>query len=509
MLKKGLFAVVFFALLSIPFLLTRDAKSYTEEMTPCTVKVAGEKLDARCGSITVPENRADANSRALTLPITQILATGEATNDPIFYLAGGPGMSNLGFKPPLALLENQDLVMVGYRGVDGPVSLHCSEMETAVKGIDNQLFSPAAAAGVRDAAAACGQRLQSEGVDLDGYTIPEVVMDMEAVRNKLGYGRIHLLSESYGTRVAQIYTQMAPDSLHRVVMIGVNTPGDFVWEPELIDSQLGQYGALCAADDYCQTQTEDLVELMRSVNHNMPTQWLGVTISSDKVKAMSFVLLFHPSTAAYVFDAYLAANQGDASGLALLSLAYDMAMPKLTVWGEFLSKGFSVDFDPNRDYTELANPDSVMGSPLAQLIWAGADQWPMDTIPEAYQQVRPSSVETLLVSGDIDFSTPIENATENLLPSLEKGEQVVLKNMGHVNDVWHAQPAATEHLLTHYYATGEVDDSLYVEQEIDFATGLISLPNIAKMMIGFAILLVLMLLGIVIFIVRKIRRRGA
>ena len=507
MLKKGLFIVIM-ALLSIPFLLTRDAKSYTEEMTPCTVKVAGEKLDARCGSIQVPENRADANSRTLTLPITQILATAQASAEPIFYLAGGPGMSNLGFKPPLALLENHDVVLVGYRGVDGPISLHCSEMETAVKGIDNQLFSPAAAAGVRDAAAACGQRLQSEGVDLDGYTIPEVVMDMEAARNKLGYGRIHLLSESYGTRVAQIYAQMAPDSLHRVVMIGVNTPGDFVWEPELIDSQLGQYGALCAADAYCQTQTEDLVELMRSVNHNMPSQWLGVTISPDKVKAMSFVLLFHPNTAVYIFDAYVAASNGDASGLALLSLAYDMAMPKLTVWGEFLAKGFSADFDPNRDYTELANPDSVMGSPLAQLIWAGADQWPMDTIPEAYQQVQPSSVETLLVSGDIDFSTPIENGTEKLLPSLEKGDQVVLKNMGHVNDVWHAQPAATERLLTHYYATGEVDDSLYVEQEIEFATGLISLPNVAKGLLGVGLILLIVFIGIVVLVVRKRRHRG-
>lgn len=509
MLKKGLFVVTLIALLSIPFLLTRDAKSYTEEMTPCTVKVAGEKLDARCGSILVPENRADANSRTLTLPVTQILATGDVAADPIFYLAGGPGMSNLGFKPPLALLENHDLVMVGYRGVDGPVSLHCPEMETAVKGVDNQLFSAAAETGIREAVSACGQRLQSEGVDLDGYTIPEVVLDMEAARQQLGYGRIHLLSESYGTRVAQIYAQIAPESLNRVVMIGVNTPGNFVWEPELIDSQLAQYGELCAADTYCQAQTEDLVQLIRSVNQNMPTQWLGLTISPDKVKAISFVLLFHPSTATYIFDAYMAASQGDGSGLALMSLAYDMVMPKFTVWGEFLAKGFSADFDPHRDYSELANPDSVMGSPLAQILWAGADAWSMSSIPEEYRQVHPSSVETLLISGDIDFSTPIENATQNLLPSLANGQQVILKNMGHINDVWHAQPAATERLLTHYYTTGEVDDSLYVVQEINFATGLMNLPNVAKGLVGFVILLTLILVGSVILIVKRIRRRGA
>ena len=507
MLLKALLIAVFILMLPVRFVFAQEAKRSVGEMTPCTVKVKGEKVDALCGSIEVPENRNDPNSRTITLPVTQILATGDNPAEPIFHMTGGPGMSNMKFQPPLSLLENHDVVLVGYRGVDGSVTLDCPEWGEAAKGVGNDLFSEASIANMENAMTACNERLRNEGIDLAGYTIPEVVADFEAVRETLGYGRINLLSESYGTRIAQIYAQMVPDSIHRSVMIGVNPPGHFIWEPEIVDAQLAQYGALCAADANCAARTDDLVAVMRAVNQNMPTRWMGMPINAGKVKSVAFALFFHPQTAVYVFDAYLAASEGDASGLALMTFAYDNVIPKMGVWGEFFAKGYSADFDPNRDYSQLDAPDSVMGSPMAQLIWATSSVWSMPTIDEAYRQVQPTAVETLLVSGDIDFSTPAEYATDELLPALENGHQVILQNMGHTNDFWNAQPAASEQLLNTYYATGEVDDSGYVEQEINFATGLLNLPNIAKGLVVLPVILTLGLVGLGAFIVKRIRRR--
>jgi hypothetical protein len=40
--------------------------------------------------------------------------------------------------------------------------------------------------------------------------------------------------------------------------------------------------------------------------------------------------------------------------------------------------------------------------------------------------VHPSDVETLLISGSIDVAAPAERATEELLPSLAIGQQVIL-----------------------------------------------------------------------------------
>ncbi len=87
------------------------------------------------------------------------------------------------------------------------------------------LLSPKSLDNMGAAIAACATRPQAEGVDLASYTIPEVVKDMESARMALSYSRINLLSGNHGTRVAQIYAYMHPESLHRSVMIGVNPPG--------------------------------------------------------------------------------------------------------------------------------------------------------------------------------------------------------------------------------------------------------------------------------------------
>ncbi len=45
------------------------------------------------------------------------------------------------------------------------------------------------------------------------------------------------------------------------------------------------------------------------------------------------------------------------------ALAYNLKVPDLGIWGDMIAKGYSADFDPERDYSELAAPDSIMGSP--------------------------------------------------------------------------------------------------------------------------------------------------
>ncbi len=398
-------------------------------------------------------------------------AVSDNPTEPIFWLGGGPGSSNLGFKPPTRLLTQHDFVIVGYRGADGSVVLDCPEVTRAVKGVGDNLLSAESRANLGGAFAQCFTRLQEEGVDPDGYNMLEVVEDMEAARIGLGYERVNLLSESYGTRVAQIYALQHPDSLHRSVMIGVNPPGHFVWEPATIDAQLKYYARLCAQDSACGARTSDLAETMRQVTHHMPRRWLFLSMDPGKVKVITFLLLFHRNTAAMVFDTYLAAGQGDFSGLALMSLMYDLMVPSQIIWGDSAAKAVSVDYDPARDYAaEMDPPDSILSSPFSLLQWGSAPNnvWPAKPIPAEIRQAQPSDVETLLVSGSIDFATPAEFATDELLPRLTNGKQVILSEMGHAQDVWNLQPQATEHLLTSFYDSGVVDDSLYTYVPMDF-----------------------------------------
>ncbi len=445
-------------------------------LKPCTYK----KRAAECGALVVPERRDTPGARLIALPVVRVRATGASPAEPIFWLAGGPGSSNMIFTPPEYLLAQHDVVLVGYRGVDGTSVLACPEVNRVLRGVDGDALSAASLARVAQAMQTCAARLESAGVDLDGYTMVDVVEDMEAARVALGYERIHLLSESYGTRLAQLYAHLHPDRLRRSAMIGVNPPGRFVWEPEMIDAQLAHYAALCAQDAACHVRTADLVETLRDVIHTMPRRWLAFPIDPGKVRQMTNVMLYHRDTAAMVFDTYVAAAHGDPSGLALMSLMYDAMMPRMLTWGDLLCKGVA-DYDSTRDYAaELDPPDAILGSPMGKLIWASAAQgWPMKLLPDGLNEVHPTEVETLLISGSVDFSTPAEYARDELLPFLKNGKQVIIAEAGHTGDFWKVQPEAGERLLTSFYNTGIADDSLYTYTPMNFKVD-IGFPAIFK-----------------------------
>jgi pimeloyl-ACP methyl ester carboxylesterase len=475
----------------------------------CVIEIESGTYDADCGTVIVRENRQNIESRLIALPVTRLRATSDEPAEPIFFLNGGPGNSNMHTEPFAAILANHDFVMVGYRGVDGSVVLDCPEVAEATKGDGVDVLNAQSLAGMSAAKRQCAARLQAEGVDLDGYSIQEVVGDLEAARAGLGYQRIHLLSASYGTRVAQLYANQHPIRIARSAMMGVNPPGRFVWEPDMIDAQIEQYARLYEQTD--NPRTADLAETMRNVSHNMPERWLFLKIDPGKVKATTFAMLFNRGTAAMVFDAWLSAEEGDPSGLALMSLAYDFVIPNLSVYGEFFSKAVSADYDANRDYfTEMDPPDSIIGAPLSKLLWGSATgangaTWLTQLMPPEFLQVHPSDVETLLISGNIDFSTPAEFATDELLPALSKGTQIVLSEMGHVSDVMTLQPEAFERLLTSFFDSGEADDSLFVYDPMDFQVG-IGFPQWAKIGLSVVLALSAVVIGVVWLVVRRIRR---
>ena len=64
----------------------------------------------------------------------------------------------------------------------------------------------------------------SKNSDLRMYTTSIAVRDLEQVRQALGYERINLYGNSYGTRVAQHYARRFPKSTRTVILDGVVNP---------------------------------------------------------------------------------------------------------------------------------------------------------------------------------------------------------------------------------------------------------------------------------------------
>jgi pimeloyl-ACP methyl ester carboxylesterase len=480
-------------------------------LEPCTYETEAGPYPADCGTLVVPENRTDPGSRLIALPVTRIHARTDSPAEPIFKLEGGPGMSNMEFFLASRYADDHDVVLVGYRGVDGSVRLDCPEVRSALEHSSDLLSEEtldAYAEGYRH----CAKRLTDEGVHLPSYGLVQQIDDMEAARVALGYDRIDLLSESAGTRTAMIYTWRYPDSIHRSVMLGVNPPGNYLWDPGATDEQIARFAELCAADATCSSRTEDLAASIRRLTDDMPDRWFLLPIKDGNVQVMSITSLMQPDPqAGLTFDAWLSASEGDVAGLWFLSMVGEAMAPKLFVWGQYASAG-SIDFEASREYFGDAGRDleSNLGYLGTSFSWVDgrlADVWPVADGVDEYTKVRATDVETLIVSGELDTSTPPQIATEQLLPYLPNGKEVVLPGFGHTPSLWYDQPEATARLINTYFDTGEVDTSLYEPKSPNFTpgmTGTALAKIVAGSMAGLAAITVLSLLAMA----RRVRKKG-
>ena len=257
-------------------------------MHPCTYPTENGAYRADCGTLVVPENRADPRSRLIALPVTRILARSSHPLAPIFHLNGGPGITNMTFPQANRLAAQHDVVMVGYRGVDGSSVLNCPEVNAALEN-SADFLGKASLSAYSQAFASCAQRLERSGVDLAGYTLAEQADDIEAARVALGYQRIDLLSESAGTRLGMTYQWRYPNRVDRSVMIGVNPPGNFIYSGAEIDQGIELYSALCAQDPACRARTANLVASMKHTAAHMPSRWYFLPIKPGNVLVGTFL----------------------------------------------------------------------------------------------------------------------------------------------------------------------------------------------------------------------------
>ena len=450
-------------------------------VTSGTYEVDGVSYPAEVGALIAPENRSDPASRQIEIPVIRIPSTGANPVEPVFLFTGGPGDSNIREHPLVWLLEHHDIIMVGYRGVDSSVSLDMTEYVKVLRNMAT--LSRENLEKMGKAASADLKKLEEQGIDLDGYTIVELIDDMEAAREGFGYNRINLYSASYGTRLTYIYSLRYPKSIHRSFMYAVNPPGGFVWHAEMIDKQIRYYGNLWKKDPEAVAKSPDIVKTMQNVLESLPQEWNGLKIFPFRVKYATNFMLVHTDDAARVFDAYLAAEQGDYSGLAFLSVAVYDAIVTGPTWGDYFTTGV-VDVDPEVNYEAMLNPPGLFfGSPAIGIFAAfKALDRPITQIPQEYREFQKVDVETLMVNGSIDFACPVDNARE-LLPYLRNGELVVLSEMGHTKDVTGKQPEAFHHLAETFFLEGKVDDSKFEYEPVNFSPE-VTLQQMAQQVLG-------------------------
>jgi pimeloyl-ACP methyl ester carboxylesterase len=214
-------------------------------LQPCTLGSAS----ALCGALKVYEDRAARSGRMIDLRVAVIKAQSDhPAPDPIFYLAGGPGVSAIEWGSyAMQILglanEQRDVVLADLRGTGGSNKLVCQR--------------PADPALQVEALRSCLVNLNG---DPRAYTTAWAMDDVDDVRAALGYDQINLYGGSYGATAAQVYILRHGEHVRTATVDGVtllDVPALERW-PIASQKALEFMFARCDTDEICHSAFPNL-----------------------------------------------------------------------------------------------------------------------------------------------------------------------------------------------------------------------------------------------------------
>ena len=180
--------------------------------------------------------------------------------------------------------DDHDVVLVGYRGVDGSSGSTAPRSSSALQALD-RLPQPEVVPRVR----AGVPGLRGRGSQATASTSPATRSPSGSTTSRPPATRSATAASTSsarapGTRTAMIYAWRYPKSIHRSVMIGVNPPGHFLWDAKTTDEQIGRYAApLRAGRDLQQADGRPRGVDARGRPRTSPSRWLFLPIEKGNV----------------------------------------------------------------------------------------------------------------------------------------------------------------------------------------------------------------------------------
>lgn len=412
-------------LLAAPDRVRALPESNTIEFSNCVLALPGTRMtaNARCGSYEVAENPAEPDGRKITLKIGFAPATGKTSEpDPVFIFAGGPGQAAsetwvLMQQVLDKVRKTRDIVMIDQRGTGGSNKLACRA--EADQDLNQELDMEL----VRSETERCL-------AELDGnpafYTTDIAMADYNQVREALGYEKINLLGVSYGSRSAQVYLRLFPDTVRTVTLDSVLPMRLALGQEHAVslDRSVKTVFADCAEDETCHdlypNSFEDLKALFarlrdepRSIEIINPVTGLPqqILVSADTLAvAIRFLSYASETQAMLPLLVHEALESGDLSRLTSQAILTMSGLSEMLAKGMELSVMCSEDYpfmDFSADYS-----DSLMGNLLLDIVELQCGIWPHEPAAPEFHQPVVSDVPVLLMSGERDPVTPPHYAAE-------------------------------------------------------------------------------------------------
>jgi len=412
-------------------------------LEPCTLAAAGlpVTVSAYCGTLAVPEDRAQPEGRILELAVALVPGRSkQAKPDPVFMLAGGPGQSAREAFPSVAgafreLLRERDVVLVDQRGTGGSNPIDCRTPGEAAA--TKATADPEAA---RRFAADC-----LAGLDADPrfYTTSDAVLDLEAVRMAIGSEQVNLVGISYGTRVALEYLRRFPKRVRTVVLDGVVPPELALGSEHArnLESALDAHFALCEADANCRRQfgsprelldalLAELREAPQRVRYRDPLtdETREDDLTTAAVAGIVRLYAYAPQLAAMLPRSLAEAAAGRREVLMAQARMIESLVGEQIALGSQLSVSCAEDADRLR--VDPADAGTLMGTAFVAAVLAQCEVWPKGRRPADFNAPVRSDRPVLLLSGELDPVTPPRYG-EAVVKHLPNGRHLVAPGQGH------------------------------------------------------------------------------
>jgi pimeloyl-ACP methyl ester carboxylesterase len=401
---------------------------------------------AECATLRVPEDPQRPAGRSIELAIARVAAISRRKSaDPLFLVAGGPGMGTQAMYPMVAAAfarigRDRDLVLLDQRGTGHSASLACE--------LDEDDLNEGDPAQVPAVTRRCLESLQGAGRDVRPYTTSVAVQDLERVRAALGYERINLYGVSYGTRVAQHYLRRFPRRVRSVILDGVVPPGLALGPAMALDAEaaLARILARCRDDAACRGAFGDPAANYRALRASLAAAPVDLRVADPATGAprelrfgarhLGAVLRLASYADAQASLLPMALHEAQArrnfAPLAGLFLMSSDGLRDSVAYGMHNTVVCSEDlpFVDERTVDRARLAATYLGTEMLDSLRAICGAWPTGPVDADFRQPLSSDVPVLLLSGSDDPVTPPAGAVA-AMRGLARARHLVVEGQGH------------------------------------------------------------------------------
>jgi pimeloyl-ACP methyl ester carboxylesterase len=409
----------------------------------------GAPAGARCHRLDVPADWSDPSSSRISLPVVVLPANAPTRReDAIVIPAGGPGdrgLDGLRYWRESAIGQERDIVLYDQRGAGlAEPNLECPERDEAfVANLQRDEPFDIERGAIVTAFAACRERLEAAGIDVDDYDSEASVRDLDAIREALGYDTWNLLGISYGARLTLAAMRSAPEHLRSVILDSVYdvTAGGIAQTAIDAERAFQQLADGCAADPACAAAHPDVAATITAVNERYNAAPIVVDVDLEDGAGPRRFVITGDDALGGLFNALY-----DADLVPLLPSILDgLANGETGVVPELIRQGVafatrasdgmsvSVNCADNGGLPQSADEEAVRHPGRTALLVTDVlcSEWPVEPTSESFNEPVVSDIPALVLAGLYDPVTPpagteavaghLTNATFGLWPNRGHG----------------------------------------------------------------------------------------